>query len=50
MAYIAYLRKNYTRSFNLRKIKHTHHPVDDVTVNAEALLTTKKEHSLKIKL
>ena len=35
---------------HLRKTKHTHHPVDDAKGNAEALLTLKKEHGLKIKL
>ncbi|RBL88582.1 exonuclease domain-containing protein [Chitinophaga flava] len=34
---------------HLRKTKHTHHPVDDATGNAEALLTLKKEYGLKIK-
>jgi hypothetical protein len=34
---------------HLRKTKHTHHPVDDAKGNAEALLTLKKEHGLKIK-
>lgn len=35
---------------HLRKTAHTHHPVDDAKGNAEALLTLKKEHGLKIKL
>jgi len=35
---------------HLRKTTHTHHPVDDAKGNAEALLTLKKEHALKIKL
>ncbi|WP_207511120.1 3'-5' exonuclease [Longitalea luteola] len=35
---------------HLRKTKHTHNPVDDAKGNAEALLTMKKEHGLKIKL
>lgn len=34
---------------HLRKTKHTHHPVDDAKGNAEALLTLKKEHGLKIR-
>lgn len=35
---------------HLRKTRHTHHPVDDAKGNAEALLTLKAEHELKIKL
>ena len=35
---------------HLRQTKHTHHPVDDARGNAEALLTLKREHALKIKL
>jgi hypothetical protein len=34
---------------HLRKTKHTHHPVDDVRGNAEALLTMTSEFGLKIK-
>lgn len=35
---------------HLRKTRHTHHPVDDATGNAEALLYLKKELGLKIRL
>jgi hypothetical protein len=35
---------------HLRKTAHTHHPVDDAKGNAEALITLKREHELKIKL
>jgi hypothetical protein len=35
---------------HLRKTAHTHNPVDDARGNAEALLTLKKDHGLKIKL
>ena len=35
---------------HLRKTRHTHHPVDDARGNAEALLTLKQEHGLKIRL
>ncbi|MFC0513677.1 3'-5' exoribonuclease domain-containing protein [Mucilaginibacter angelicae] len=35
---------------HLRRTTHTHHPVEDAKGNAEALLTLKKEHELKIKL
>ncbi len=33
---------------HLRKTTHTHHPVDDVRGNAEALLQIKEEYGLKI--
>jgi len=43
------LTKDMYASFkHLRKTKHTHHPVDDATGNAEALMTMKNSHSLKI--
>jgi hypothetical protein len=35
---------------HLRKTKHTHNPVDDAIGNAEALLTLRNDHGLKIKL
>lgn len=35
---------------HLRRTMHTHHPVEDAKGNAEALLTIKAEHGLKIKL
>jgi hypothetical protein len=35
---------------HLRKTRHTHHPVDDVKGNAEALLTMKETMGLKIRL
>ena len=35
---------------HLRRTKHTHHPVDDVKGNAEALLTMKNEMGLHIRL
>ena len=35
---------------HLRKTTHTHHPVDDALVNAEALLAIKAEYGLKISL
>ena len=34
---------------HLRQTRHTHHPVADARGNAEALLTLKREHGLKIK-
>ena len=33
---------------HLGRTKHTHHPVDDAKGNAEALLTLKEQHGLKI--
>ncbi|MFN8411761.1 MAG: 3'-5' exoribonuclease [Anaerolineales bacterium] len=45
------LAKDTFQNFkHLRKTIHTHHPVDDVIGNAEALLFMKKELGLKIKL
>jgi len=41
------MRQNFK---HLRKIKHTHNPVDDARGNAEALLTMQVEMGLKIKL
>ena len=35
---------------HLRKTAHTHHPVDDVRGNAEALLAIKNKYGLKIRL
>jgi hypothetical protein len=44
------IEKDTFKNFkHLRRTKHTHHPVDDVRGNAEALLTFKKELGLKIK-
>ena len=44
------IEKDTSKNFkHLRKTKHTHNPVDDAKGNAEALLTMKKEHGLKIK-
>lgn len=35
---------------HLRQTQHSHHPVDDARGNAEALLTMKAQHRLKIRL
>jgi hypothetical protein len=35
---------------HLRRTAHTHHPVDDATGNAEALLTIKEKYGLNIGL
>jgi hypothetical protein len=38
------MQRDYYASFKaLRKTKHTHHPLDDATGNAEALLVMLKE-------
>ena len=45
------LVKDMSQNFkHLRKTVHSHHPVDDVKGNAEALLFLKKEMGLKINL
>ncbi len=45
------LVKDMTKNFkHLRKITHSHHPVDDVRGNAEALLYLKNEMGLKISI
>jgi DNA polymerase III alpha subunit (gram-positive type) len=45
------LMKDMTKNFkHLRKTIHSHHPVDDVRGNAEALLYLKNEIGLKISL
>jgi len=45
------LVKDVTKNFkHLRKTVHTHHPVDDVRGNAEALLILRNEMGLKINL
>ena len=45
------LVKDMTKNFrHLRKTVHSHHPVDDVKGNAEALLHLKNEMGLKISL
>ena len=45
------LVRDDAKSFkHLRKTAHTHHPVDDAIGNAEALLTLRREHGLKISL
>jgi DNA polymerase III epsilon subunit-like protein len=45
------LVKDMTKNFKLlRKTVHSHHPVDDVRGNAEALLYLKNEMGLKISL
>ncbi len=45
------LQQDMFSSFkHLRKTKHTHHPVDDATGNAEALLHMKNELGLNISL
>jgi hypothetical protein len=42
------LQRDYYASFkHLRKTKHTHHPVDDATGNAEALLVMLREFPRK---
>jgi hypothetical protein len=43
-------RDTFVNFKHLRKTKHTHNPVDDAKGNAEALLTLKRDYSLKIKL
>lgn len=43
------LQKDVTGSFKkLRQTAHTHHPLDDVLGNAEALLTLKKQYGLQL--
>jgi len=45
------LVKDMTKNFkHLRKTVHSHHPIDDVKGNAEALLYLKNEMGLKISL
>lgn len=45
------LVRDVTHNFkHLRKTPHTHHPVDDATGNAEALLAMKEQLRLKIPL
>jgi hypothetical protein len=44
------LKDTFQNFKHLRKTMHTHHPVDDAKGNAEALLSIKAEHGLKIKL
>jgi hypothetical protein len=45
------MQKNMFVNFkNLRRTKHTHHPVDDAMGNAEALLTMRDEMGLKMRL
>jgi hypothetical protein len=45
------LMKDMTKNFkHLRKTIHSHHPIDDVRGNAEALLYLKNEMGLKISL
>ena len=45
------LVRDTARNFkHLRRTKHTHHPVDDATGNAEALLAMTAEMGLKIRL
>jgi len=48
--YKGIVRDTFQNFKHLRKTPHTHNPVDDARGNAEALLTIKKEHGLKIKL
>ncbi len=35
---------------HLRRTEHAHHPVDDAKGNAEALLATREQYGLKIRL
>jgi hypothetical protein len=42
------VRDTFVNSKHLRKMEHTHHPVDDARGNAEALLRIKEEFGLKI--
>jgi hypothetical protein len=45
------LARDTSKNFkHLRKIRHTHHPVDDARGNAEALLTMRDGMELKIRL
>ena len=46
--YKGVVRDTFASFKHLRKTKHTHHPVDDVRGNAEALLQIKEEYGLKI--
>jgi hypothetical protein len=48
--YKGVVRDMFTNFKHLRKTKHTHHPVDDVRGNAEAMLRIIEEHGLKIGL
>ncbi len=47
--YKGMVKDTYQDFKHLRKTNHTHHPVDDVKGNAEALLILKNEQGLKIK-
>jgi len=48
--YKGVVRDTFASFKHLRKTKHTHHPVEDVRGNAEALLQIKEEYGLKISL
>ena len=48
--YKGVVKDTFANFKHLRKTEHTHHPVDDATGNAEALLQLKAEHKLKIGL
>jgi hypothetical protein len=48
--YKGLMKDTFTNFKHLRKTAHTHHPVDDVRGNAEALLHMKEVLGLKIRL
>lgn len=48
--YKGVIKDTFVNFKHLRKTEHTHHPLDDVRGNAEALLQIKEEFGLKISL
>jgi hypothetical protein len=48
--YKGIVRDTFQNFKHLRRTAHTHNPVDDAVGNAEALLTMKEQHQLKIRL
>ncbi|MEE3717016.1 exonuclease domain-containing protein [Tumidithrix elongata RA019] len=48
--YKGLVKDTFVNFKHLRKTAHTHHPVDDVRGNAEALLQLKEKYGLKISL
>ncbi len=48
--YKGLVKDTFVNFKHLRKTEHTHHPVDDVLGNAEALLQMKQDLGLKIRL
>ncbi|CAN1212740.1 exonuclease domain-containing protein [Tumidithrix helvetica PCC 7403] len=48
--YKGLVKDTFVNFKHLRKTAHTHHPIDDVRGNAEALLQLKEKYGLKINL